>query len=269
MASTQPESDPGLILSINAGSSSVKITVYTSPQPGDSNKHPEALATAEVSSITSPPCTLTSQIGTNGPKEKGTALPDSVHDQASAFEHILGHFTSSKDLPQLRDKADVRRAVHRIVHGGTYTHARALDAPTLDTLAALSDLAPLHNAVGLDLVRSAQQLLPSARQYAYFDTAFHASIPPAVHTYAIDQAVAKRNGLRKYGFHGISYAFITRAVAAHLGKEEADVNIIALHLGSGASACAIRAGKSVDTSMGLTPLAGLPGGSRSGDVDPR
>ena len=113
------------------------------------------------------------------------------------------------------------------------------------------------------------QALPKAKNIAFFDSSFHATIPDAVRTYAIDPKVAKRNKLRKYGFHGISYAFITRAVAQYLNKSESETSLIALHLGSGASACAIRNGKSLDTSMGLTPLAGLPGATRSGDVDPR
>jgi acetate kinase len=93
-------------------------------------------------------------------------------------------------------------------------------------------------------------------------------MPPSTYTYAIDQSIAKHNQLRKYGFHGISYSFITRAVSSFLSKEKSAVNIVALHLGSGASACAIQGGKSFDTSMGLTPLAGLPGATRSGDIDP-
>jgi acetate kinase len=93
-------------------------------------------------------------------------------------------------------------------------------------------------------------------------------MPDYVKTYAIDQKIAKEKGLRKYGFHGISYSYITRTVANHLGKDVSDLNVIALHLGSGASACAIKNGRSIDTSMGLTPLSGLPGGSRSEDVDP-
>jgi acetate kinase len=102
---------------------------------------------------------------------------------------------------------------------------------------------------------------------AFFDTSFHQTIPAANHTYVIDQGIAKHNKLRKYGFHGISYAFITRTVASYLQKPQDQLNIIALHLGSGASVCAIREGKSLDTTMGLTPLAGLPGATRSGDID--
>lgn len=110
--------------------------------------------------------------------------------------------------------------------------------------------------------------LPNVKNIAFFDSAFHQHMPDYVKTYAIDQKIAEEKGLRKYGFHGISYSYITRTVANYLQKKPSELNIIALHLGSGASACAIRNGQSIDTSMGLTPLSGLPGGSRSGDVDP-
>ena len=111
--------------------------------------------------------------------------------------------------------------------------------------------------------------LPKAKNIAYFDSSFHSTIPEAIRTYPINQEVAEKNKLRKYGFHGISYAFITRSVAEYFEKPESETSIVALHLGSGASACAITNGKSLDNSMGLTPLAGLPGATRSGSVDPR
>lgn len=117
-------------------------------------------------------------------------------------------------------------------------------------------------------MRAVHDQLPKATNIAFFDSTFHASIPAHIKTYPINQKVAKSNKLRKYGFHGLSYAFITRSVAESLNKPAEDLNIIALHLGSGASACCIKNGKSLDTSMGLTPLAGLPGATRSGSVDP-
>jgi acetate kinase len=125
-----------------------------------------------------------------------------------------------------------------------------------------------HNASAVALLQACFKLLPKVRNIACFDSAFHHTLPDYVRTYAIDQKVAKAKGLRKYGFHGISYSYILRTVSDHLGKEPSETSIIALHLGSGASACAIKDGKSVDTTMGLTPVSGLPGGSRSGDIDP-
>ena len=110
--------------------------------------------------------------------------------------------------------------------------------------------------------------LPNVKNVACFDSVFHHTLPKHVSAYAIDQEIANRKGLRKYGFHGISYSYILRAVSSYLQKDPSQTNLIALHLGSGASACAIKNGKSIDTTMGLTPCSGLPGGSRSGDIDP-
>lgn len=110
--------------------------------------------------------------------------------------------------------------------------------------------------------------LPKVVNVACFDSGFHHTMPDYVKTYAIDQKIAQEKGLRKYGFHGLSYQYITRRVSEYLNKSESDTSIIALHLGSGASACAIRNGESIDTTMGLTPVSGLPGGTRSGDIDP-
>lgn len=125
-----------------------------------------------------------------------------------------------------------------------------------------------HNASAVAILEVCFKQIPNVQNVACFDSVFHYTLPDYVKTYAIDQKVAKKKGLRKYGFHGISYSYIVRAVSRHLGKEPSQTSIIALHLGSGASACAIKNGKSIDTTMGLTPVSGLPGGSRSGDVDP-
>jgi acetate kinase len=125
-----------------------------------------------------------------------------------------------------------------------------------------------HNAPALSIVRAVTSQLPNATNIAYFDSSFHSTIPPHISTYPISPKIATHNQLRKYGFHGLSYAFILRSVANYLHKPAAETNLIALHLGSGASACCIKEGKSFDTSMGLTPLAGLPGATRSGSIDP-
>jgi acetate kinase len=117
-------------------------------------------------------------------------------------------------------------------------------------------------------VRAVANILPHAKNIAYFDSAFHNTLPEYISTYPIDQAIAKKNKLRKYGFHGISYSFIVHAVSEYFNKPASELNIVALHLGSGASACCIKGGESLDTSMGLTPLAGLPGATRSGSIDP-
>ncbi|KAI9875797.1 MAG: hypothetical protein M1830_007988 [Pleopsidium flavum] len=254
---------PRIILSINAGSSSVKISVYSAEQKGQA---PTQLADAQIAGLTAPPATLTYERGSQ--KTKGQEV-NGINGQEDAFSYILDHLVKDEGLSEISDRENITHACHRVVHGGDYPEAHVIDSDTYHHLEELTDLAPLHNASALAIVKACIKELPKAKNVAYFDSAFHATIPEAIRTYPIDQEVAKKNKLRKYGFHGISYAFITRSVAGFLKKDQHKTSIIALHLGSGASACAIKNGESLDTSMGLTPLAGLPGATRSGSVDPR
>ncbi|KAF7951775.1 hypothetical protein EAE96_007073 [Botrytis aclada] len=256
-----------IILSINAGSSSVKISIFSATKGSPS---PQPLAEAQISGLTSPPPTFKySRSGTSIIKnQKLSSSSDKITDQNSAFQYILTHLINDPSFPQIRQISDISLASHRVVHGGAYQTSQLITSETLHHLETLSDLAPLHNASALSIIQHCITHLPSTRNIAVFDSQFHATIPKHISTYPIDQEIAKKNGLRKYGFHGISYAFITRSVAEFLGKSEEETNIIALHLGSGASACVVKKGKSWDTSMGLTPLAGLPGATRSGSLDP-
>lgn len=251
-----------VILSINAGSSSVKVSVFTYES---SNSAPTPIAEISVSGLTSSPTVLKYSRGDH--KAEPETLSN-ISNPQDAFSTILDHLTDDKDLTQLQHQDDIDFACHRIVHGGDYVAPTRIDRDTYYHLEALSELAPLHNAGALEIVKAVHAKVPRASNVAFFDSAYHASIPPALRTYMIDPAKAKQNKLRKYGFHGLSYAFINSAVAEHLGKPANKTNLIALHLGSGASACAIQNGKSLDTTMGLTPLSGLPGATRSGDVDP-
>lgn len=132
----------------------------------------------------------------------------------------------------------------------------------------LIPVAPLHNPANLTGIRTAMALRPDLPQVAIFDTAFHTTMPEAAARYAIDVATADEHRIRRYGFHGTSHAYVSRTTAELLGKAPEEVNVIVLHLGNGASASAVRGGRCVDTSMGLTPLEGLVMGTRSGDVDP-
>jgi acetate kinase len=158
---------------------------------------------------------------------------------------------------------------HRIVHGGAlYTGPTLIDDAVERGIESLSPLAPLHNPPGLLGIRAARAAWPRVPQVAVFDTAFHAHLPAEASQYAIDATLAARHGVRRYGFHGTSYAFVSAAAAAHLKRPLAQLRMIVLHLGNGASAAAIAGGRSIDTSMGLTPLQGLVMGTRSGDIDP-
>jgi acetate kinase len=159
---------------------------------------------------------------------------------------------------------------HRVVHGGTdFTEPVLVDADVLRRLEALSDLAPLHQPKSLRALQAVSQLLPAVPAVACFDTAFHATIPPAARTYALPAEWRRRWGLRRYGFHGLSHSWASRRVAALAGQEGSeDFRVVSCHLGSGASLAAVRGGQSVDTTMGFTPLEGLVMSTRSGSVDP-
>lgn len=158
---------------------------------------------------------------------------------------------------------------HRVVQGGA-----EFSAPTIITdevehkIALLSTLAPLHNPPNLAGITAARAAFPHLPHVAIFDTAFHATLSEAAYTYAVDRHVAREHGVRRYGFHGTSHAYVSRETARLMGRDVRDINSIVLHLGNGASVTAVRGGMSVDTSMGLTPLEGLVMGTRSGDIDP-
>ncbi len=158
---------------------------------------------------------------------------------------------------------------HRVVHGGPeFADPTIIDDDVVATIERLVPLAPLHNPPALSGIAVARELLPDTPQVAVFDTAFHATIPPEGTTWAIDAGLAERWQIRRYGFHGTSHAYVSRRTAELLGRPVERTNVITLHLGNGASACAVESGRSVATSMGMSPQGGLVMGTRSGDVDP-
>ncbi|MRG61134.1 acetate/propionate family kinase [Agromyces sp. CFH 90414] len=189
-----------------------------------------------------------------------------VPDHFAAFQVMLDAF--AEHGPSLEEHAPIAVG-HRVVQGG----ARFFE-PTIITdlvkinIDELSALAPLHNPANLAGIEAAQRAFPGVPHVAVFDTAFHQTMPPAAYTYAIDREVAAKHRVRRYGFHGTSHRFVSRAAAEFLGRPVEELRLIVLHLGNGASACAISGGRSVETSMGMTPLEGLVMGTRSGDVDP-
>ncbi|MFB6959781.1 acetate kinase [Streptomyces sp. NPDC056309] len=167
------------------------------------------------------------------------------------------------------DSPELAAIGHRVVHGGMFfTEPTVIDDAVLTEIERLIPVAPLHNPANLTGIRTAMALRPDLPQVAVFDTAFHTTMPESAARYAIDTKIADRYRVRRYGFHGTSHAYVSRATAELLGKAPEDVNVIVLHLGNGASASAVRGGRCVDTSMGLTPLEGLVMGTRSGDLDP-
>ncbi|MET9841247.1 acetate kinase [Streptomyces virginiae] len=167
------------------------------------------------------------------------------------------------------DSPELAAVGHRVVHGGTrFTRPTVIDDEVLTEIRNLIPLAPLHNPANVTGIEVARSLRADIPQIAVFDTAFHSTMPEYVARYAIDAATADAYSVRRYGFHGTSHAYVSRATAGLLGRPVEDVNVIVLHLGNGASASAVRGGVCVETSMGMTPLEGLVMGTRSGDLDP-
>ena len=181
----------------------------------------------------------------------------------------VNHEVAIRDVLKSLNLKGLTAVGHRVVHGGTlFAEPVRIDDAVVAAIQDLIPLAPLHNPANLAGIEVARQLLPDVPQVAVFDTAFHRTIPEAGATYAIDLATAERFGIRRYGFHGTSHAYVSRRTAALLGRPYEELNTISLHLGNGASACAVQGGRSVATSMGMSPLEGLVMGTRSGDLDP-
>lgn len=192
--------------------------------------------------------------------------PGGAADHAEALKTVADEL-AARDLGL--DSPELAAVGHRVVHGGTrFTAPTLIDDEVLAAVEELAPLAPLHNPANVTGIRVARDLRPDLPQVAVFDTAFHSTIPEQAYRYAIDRETADAHQVRRYGFHGTSHAYVSRATARLLGKNPAEVNVIVLHLGNGASASAVRGGKCVETSMGLTPLEGLVMGTRSGDLDP-
>jgi acetate kinase len=173
-------------------------------------------------------------------------------------------------LLRLFERAPALAAIgHRVVHGGDrFVAATPIDDAVVAAIEALGPLAPLHNPANLAGIVTCRELRPDVPQVAVFDTAFHATLPARAQTYAIDPALAAKHGIRRFGFHGTNHAWVAARAADHLGERLEDLRIISCHLGNGASVTAVEHGRSIETSMGMTPLEGLVMGTRSGDIDP-
>jgi acetate kinase len=169
----------------------------------------------------------------------------------------------------IKDDAELLGIGHRVVHGGeTFREPALIDSEVIAAIRDLIPLAPLHNPSNLLGIEAAQGQFPRVPQVAVFDTAFHQTLPAPAFHYALPYEFYEKHHIRKYGFHGSSHAYVTKEAAKHLGKPLAEVNLIVLHLGNGASAAAVQGGRSIDTTMGMTPLEGLIMGTRCGDIDP-
>ncbi|MEU6146109.1 acetate kinase [Streptomyces sp. NPDC047081] len=245
------------VLVLNSGSSSVK---YQLLDMADGSR----LALGIVERIGEETSRLKhTPLATGGEAREWTG-PIADHDAAlKAVSEELAKDGLGLDSPELAAIG------HRVVHGGkAFTEPTVVDGAVLAEIERLIPVAPLHNPANLTGIRTAMALRPDLPQVAVFDTAFHTTMPESAARYAIDVETADEHRVRRYGFHGTSHAYVSRATAELLGRAPEEVNVIVLHLGNGASASAVRGGRCVDTSMGLTPLEGLVMGTRSGDLDP-
>lgn len=185
-----------------------------------------------------------------------------------AFEAVLAFLTDA-EVGAIKDTSEIDAIGHRIVNGGpTFTKSVVITPEVLEEFNRCIEYAPLHNPAHLQGINACMKLMPNVPEVLVFDTSFHRTIPEKAAIYAIPYEYYEKYGIKRYGAHGISHQFITKAAAEKLGKNPEEINIISCHLGNGASLAAIEKGKCVDTSMGLTPLEGLVMGTRSGDVDP-
>jgi acetate kinase len=240
------------ILLLNCGSSSIKYQVIDA----DSE---EVVASGLIQRIGDGESTISHTFG-------GQTLQDEhgFADHSAALAYLVKLFDEVG--PKL---SDIVAVGHRTVHGGRgFRSTTVIDDVMLDKLRELSPLAPLHNPPGIAGIEAAQKALPDVPHVAIFDTAFFSSMPAEAYTYAIPKELREVHGMRKYAFHGTSHNYVSHKVAEVLGRDYDSFNQIVCHLGNGASISAIRNGVAVDASMGLTPLAGLVMGTRSGDVDP-
>lgn len=243
-----------LVLVVNSGSSSIKYQLLA---PG---------------SGTVVAAGLVERIGEDGGAIEHTTDGRTLSDRVNIADHTAGlrlAFEKFAETGHDLAGAGVTAVGHRVVHGGEVFYRPTLvDDRVLATIDELSALAPLHNPANVRGIEAVRTLLPDVPQVAVFDTAFFHGLPDAAKTYAIDAQVAAAHGIRRYGFHGTSHEYVSGRVAEFLGRPAESLKQIVFHLGNGASVSALRDGRPVDTSMGLTPLEGLVMGTRPGDLDP-
>jgi len=242
------------VMAINAGSSSLKFQLLEMPSE-------TVLASGVVERIGLDDAVFSIKYGS----EKSKDITD-IPTHKVAVDMLLSKMIDLKILDSLDE---IEALGHRVVHGGEkFSDSVIINDEVLAAIDEVSELAPLHNPANLTGIKAFMEALPNVKGVAVFDTAFHQTMQPLSYMYSVPYDWYTKYGVRKYGFHGTSHKYVSLRAAAMLGKKPEEVKIIVAHIGNGASLCAIDRGKSVDTSMGFTPLAGIPMGTRSGDIDP-
>ncbi|OHO77972.1 acetate kinase [Corynebacterium sp. HMSC036E10] len=245
------------VLVINSGSSSIKFQIVDPTSDASADPFVSGL----VEQIGEPQGRIT--IKYDGQKH---VVQKAVPSHASGLQETFKLLDAKGVGPT---QLDIVAAGHRVVHGGmVFSEPELILDPVVDMIRDLIPLAPLHNPANIDGIEVARELLPGIPHVAVFDTGFFRDLPPAAALYAINAEVSERNLIRRYGFHGTSHEFVSSQVPELIGRDPAHTRQIVLHLGNGASASAVANGHPIDTSMGMTPLAGLVMGTRSGDIDP-
>lgn len=242
------------IIAINAGSSSLKFQLFEMPSE-------TVLTKGLVERIGIADSVFT--ISVNG--EKNTEVTD-IPDHAVAVKMLLNKLT---EFGIIKDLNEIDGIGHRVVHGGEkFSDSVLLTDETIKEIEDISELAPLHNPANIVGIKAFKEVLPNVPAVAVFDTAFHQTMPEQSYLYSLPYEYYEKFGIRKYGFHGTSHKYVTERAAELLGRPLKDLRLISCHLGNGASIAAVEGGKSIDTSMGFTPLAGVAMGTRSGNIDP-
>ncbi|MFA5602347.1 MAG: acetate kinase [Bacilli bacterium] len=239
------------IISVNAGSSSLKFTLFDMPDE-------KVIIEGYIEKIGLEDSFYTIKVNDEKIKKQ-----QNIRNHEEAVSIVLEELINYKAIKSLEE---IKGVGHRIVHGGKYTESIVTDEEEVAYLKSIIDLAPLHNPGSIIGIEAFRKELPNIKNVCVFDTAFHQTMPKEAYIYAVPYEWYEKYGVRKYGFHGTSHRFIADRIKEILNND--NLKIISCHLGNGGSICAIKNGKSIDTTMGFTPLAGIPMGTRSGDVDP-
>jgi len=250
------------ILVLNPGSSTLKFGLYQ--MAGLNKDSATVLVSGIIEPIGTPQAKLTMSVATHTPGSETVEAKTPAQAVEQLIRRVLAHRGENTPAAMTIDAVGCR-----VVHGGAhFVEPTRVTPSVLDELRALVGLAPLHNPVDVAILEQVQRSLPETPLVAVFDTAFHRTLPPVAYTYALPLELCARYSLRRYGFHGLSHAYVSRQLIEYLGHGAGGTKIVTCHLGNGASVCAIAHGHSIDISMGFTPLEGLVMGTRSGDVDP-
>ncbi len=249
------------ILVINTGSSSIKYQLFDM-------ENEKVLASGLAEKIGEEKGALTHKFTLKEGKEQKKILKGVIEDHREGLIQIVDMLVDS-NYGVIQDKSEIAAVGHRVVHGGeAFQASTVINEDVISEIRKNIALAPLHNPPNLAGIEVARSIFPEAPQVAVFDTAFHQTLPKKAFLYALPYDLYKKSGVRRYGFHGTSHSYVAERVAVYLRRRLCDLNLITIHLGNGASMAALKNGKCVDTTMGMTPLEGLVMGTRTGDVDP-